>query len=172
MDQSISNTVRDESGLKYFNCDTCSSLLPAPGFYCDQCEPPRGPASIIEEELTFFQAMLRISLLILLFLVIAIFKLDINKGDELSFIEKEAKLKIAEDEDFKLFYKVNTGLANVRSVPNSKTSKIIGTLSMGTQVEILHEMHRGWSKVKYRMEPGDQYKTGWIATKLLSSEIK
>ncbi|MEC9018972.1 MAG: hypothetical protein VYE03_02330, partial [Nitrospinota bacterium] len=84
--------------------------MPAPGFYCDQCEPPRGPASIIEEELTFFQAMLRISLLILLFLVIAIFKLDINKGDELSFIEKEAKLKIAEDEDFKLFYKVNTGL--------------------------------------------------------------
>ena len=172
MDQSISNTVRDESGLKYFNCDTCSSLLPAPGFYCEQCKPPSGPASIMEGELTFYQAMLRISLLILLFLVIAIFKLDINVADELTFTKKEAKLKIAEDEDFKLFYKVNTGLANVRSVPNSKTSKIIDTLSMGTQVEILHEMHRGWSKVKYRMESGDQYKIGWIATKLLSSEIK
>ena len=151
MDQSISNTVRDESGLKYFNCDTCSSLLPTPGFYCEQCEPPSGPASIMEGELTFYQAMLRISLLILLFLVIAIFKLDINVADELTFNKKEAKL---------------------RSVPNSKTSKIIDTLSMGTQVEILHEMHRGWSKVKYRMESGDQYKIGWIATKLLSSEIK
>ena len=43
---------------------------------------------------------------------------------------------------------------------------------MDTQVEILHEMHRGWSKVKYKIGSGDQFKTGWIATKLLSSEIK
>ena len=86
--------------------------------------------------------------------------------------QNETKLEIPDDEDFKLFYKINTGLANVRSLPNSKTSKIIATLPMDTQVEILHEMHRGWSKVKYKKEPGDKYKTGWIATKLLSSEIK
>ena len=55
MDQSISNTASDESGLKYFNCDTCNSLLPAPGFYCVQCEPPSGPNSIVEDELTFSQ---------------------------------------------------------------------------------------------------------------------
>ena len=172
MDQSISNTASDESGLKYFNCDTCNSLLPAPGFYCVQCEPPSGPNSIVEDELTFSQAMLRISLLVLLFSVVAIFKLDINIADELPYNEEETKFKIAEDEYFKIFYKINTGLANVRSHPSSKKSKIIATLPRGTQVEILHEMHRGWSKVKYKMKLGDQYKTGWIATKLLNSEIK
>ena len=75
MSQNIINTSRDVSERKYFYCDTCNSLLPDPGFYCVQCEPPSGPNSIIEDELTFSQAMLRISLLILLFLVIAIFKL-------------------------------------------------------------------------------------------------
>ena len=172
MGQSTINSSRDESEKKYFYCDTCSSLLPAPGLYCVQCEPPSAPNSNIEDQLTFSQAMLRISLLVLLFLVIAIFKLDINIVDELIYNQKDTKLKIADDEDFKLFYKINTGLANVRSLPNAKSSKIIATLPMGTQVEILHEMHRGWSKVKYKIEIGDQYKTGWIATKLLSSEIK
>ena len=78
MDQSISNTASDKSGLKYFNCDTCNSLLPAPGFYCVQCEPPSGPDSIIEDELTFSQAMLRICLLALLFSVIAIFRNELQ----------------------------------------------------------------------------------------------
>ena len=85
MDQSISNTVRDESGLKSFNCDTCSSLLPAPGFYCEQCEPPSGPASIMEGELTFYQAMLRISLLILLFLAFSETDFNFEKLSFLSF---------------------------------------------------------------------------------------
>jgi len=172
MGQSILSKFRNESERKYFYCDTCDSLLPAPGFYCEQCEPPRGPDSIIENELTFSQAMLRISLLALLFSVVAIFKLDINIVDELPYDQGETKFKIAEDEDFKIFYKINTGLANVRSHPSSKRSKIIATLPRGAQVEILHEMHRGWSKVKYKVKLGDQYKKGWIATKLLSSEIK
>jgi len=172
MDQSVLNSSGDKSEQKIFYCDICNSLLPAPGYFCFKCEPPCGPDNTIEDELAFSQAMFRISLLVLLFLVIAILKLDINIEEELIFNEKETKLKIVEDEDFKLFYKINTGLANVRSLPNSKTSKIIATLPMGTQVEILHEMHRGWSKVKYKAEPGDQYKNGWIATKLLSSEIK
>jgi len=172
MDQSILNRFKDKPRPKYLHCYSCNSLLPAPGYFCDNCEPPLGPDLIIEDELTFFQAMIRISLLVLLFLVVAIFKLDINFLDELTNNQKETKFKIAEDEDFKLFYKINTGLANVRSLPNSKTSKIIATLPLGTKIEILHEMHRGWSKVKYKKELGDQYETGWIATKLLSSEIK
>ena len=97
MGQSTINSSRDESEKKYFYCDTCSSLLPAPGFYCVQCEPPSAPNSIIEDELTFSQAMLRISLLVLLFLVIAIFKLDINIVDELIYNQKDTKLKIADE---------------------------------------------------------------------------
>ena len=172
MGENILNSFRDKSEGKSFYCDSCNSLLPPPGYFCVQCEPPHGPDLKIENELTFSQAMLRICLMILLFIVLSIFKLDINLFDGSTIGQNETKLKIPEDEDFKLFYKINTGLANVRSLPNSKTSKIIATLPMETKVEILHEMHRGWSKVKYKKEPGDKYKTGWIATKLLSSEIK
>tara|TARA_B100000686_G_C16372570_1_gene753318 strand:+ start:115 stop:633 length:519 start_codon:yes stop_codon:yes gene_type:complete len=172
MDQNVLNSLRDESERKYFYCDTCNSLLPPPGYFCAQCEPPCGPDLNVENELTFSQAILRIILLTLLFMVVAKFQLDINIWDGPTFGQQETKLIIAEDEDFKLFYRINTGLANVRSLPNSKTSEIIATLPMDTQVEILHEMHRGWSKVRYKKEPGDKYKTGWIATKLLSSEIK
>ena len=86
--------------------------------------PPSGPNSIVEDELTFSQAMLRISLLVLLFSVVAIFKLDINIADELPYNEEETKFKIAEDEDFKIFYKINTGLANVRSHQSSKKARL------------------------------------------------
>ncbi|MBC8283838.1 MAG: SH3 domain-containing protein [Nitrospinae bacterium] len=170
MDQSVLNSFRDEPEHKYLYCDTCNSLLPAPGYYCVQCEPPHGPESTIEGELTFSQAMLRISLLILLFVILAVFKLDVKMMDVLP-IGQEKKLQIAEDEDFKIFFKINTGLANIRSLPNVKTSKIIASLPMGTQVEVLGS-ERVWSEVKFNSEAGDQAQTGWIATKLLSSEIK
>ena len=169
MDQSVVNNFRDEPEQKKLYCDTCNSLLPAPGYFCVQCEPPCGPDSSVEDELIFSQAMLRICLLVLLFLIIATLKLDINILDELNYNQKETQLKIPEDEDFKIFFKINTGLANVRMVPNLRTSKIIDTLPMGTQVEIL-DMVRGWSKVRYKLVRGEQFKTGWIATKLLSSE--
>lgn len=80
-------------------------------------------------------------------------------------------MKVAEDEDFKVFFKVNTGLVNLRSLPNMKTSKIIGSLAMGDQVGILG-VERVWSKVKLKPHAGEEPKTGWIATKLLDSEIK
>ena len=80
-------------------------------------------------------------------------------------------MKVAEDEDFKIFFKVNTGLVNLRSLPNMKTSKIIGSLALGAQVEVLGA-ERGWSKVSLKQEADGPAKTGWIATKLLDSEIK
>lgn len=172
MDQSVSDSFRDGSERKYLCCDTCGSLLPAPGYYCVQCEPPQGPESKVEGELTFRQAMLRISFLILLFVIAVVFKLDINRAKFLSYSsQKETKLKIAEDEDFKIFFKINADLVNVRSLPNVKTSKILASLPMGTQVEVLNT-EKSWSKVKFNLQSGDQAETGWIASKLLDSEIK
>ncbi|MZH04187.1 MAG: SH3 domain-containing protein [Nitrospinae bacterium] len=171
MDQIVLNSFRDEPEHKYLYCDSCNSLLPEPGFYCVKCEPPKGPDSFSEADLTFSQAMLRIALLTLLFVVIAVFRLDIDMGQVVSSGSKETPLKIAVDEDFKIFFKVNTGLANLRSLPNVKSSKIIDTISLGTQVEVVGT-ERGWSKVIYKPGPGVKAKTGWIATKLLDSEIK
>ena len=169
MKQGILSGLKEQPRSKYLRCDSCNSILPTPGFFCIQCKPPQGPDSIIDDELTFSQAILRISLLVLLFTNIAIFKLDINIEKWLIGNQKETQIKAADD-DFKIYFKINTDLANVRNLPNLKTSTILATLTMGTQVEILHEMRRGWSKVKYKFESDDQYKTGWIATKLLSSE--
>ena len=171
MDQSVLNSFANEPERKYLYCDSCNSLLPSPGYYCVQCEPPQGPESDCEGELQFSQAMLRISLLTLLFLVVAVFKLDIKLTEVFSSSAQETPMKVAEDEDFKVFFKVNTGLVNLRSLPNMKTSKIISSLVMGAQVEVLGA-EGVWSKVKLKPQAGEEPKTGWIATKLLDSEIK
>jgi uncharacterized protein YgiM (DUF1202 family) len=115
--------------------------------------------------------MLRIALLTLLFLIVAVFKLDIDLASVLTHGQGETQMKIAVDEDYKIIFKVNTGLANLRSLPNVNTSKIVDSLTMGTQVEVIG-VERGWSKVSLKQEADGPAKTGWIATKLLDSEIK
>ena len=171
MDQSVLNISVNDPERKYLYCDSCNSLLPAPGYYCVQCEPPKGPESDSEGDLKFSQAMLRSSLLTLLFLVIAFYKLDLKLMDGFSSSVQEIPLKVSEDKDFKVFFKVNTKMANLRNLPNMKTSKIIGSLRMGDQVEVLGE-DRVWSNVKLKPQAGEEAKIGWIATKLLDSEIK
>jgi hypothetical protein len=171
MDQSLLKRFGKKPERKYLYCDTCNSLLPAPGYYCVQCEPPQGPELESQGELKFSHAMLRVSLLTLMFLIVAVFKLDIKFKDFFSSIEQETPLITVEDEDFKVFFKVNTRLANLRGLPNMKNSKIIDTLKMGDQVEVLGA-ESGWSKVKLKPQAGEGTKIGWIATKLLESEIK
>ena len=171
MDQSILNSFWNRPERKYLYCDSCNSLLPAPGYYCVQCEPPQGPELESQGELKFSHAILRISLLTILFLIVAVFKLDIKLKDIFSSSSQETSLKVLEDEDFKVFFKVNTELANLRSLPNTKNSKIINTLEKGVQVEVL-QAERGWSKVKIKSQAKEGTKIGWIATKLLDSEIK
>ena len=171
MNQSILNRFRNKPESKYLYCDSCNSLLPSPGYYCVQCEPPQDPELESQGELKFSQAMLRISLLTLMFLIVAVIKLDIKLKDVFLSSVKETPLKLAEDENFKVFFNVNTRLANLRSLPNMKNSKIIDTLKMGDQVEVLGA-ERAWSKVKFKPQVGEGTKIGWIATKLLDSEIK
>ena len=171
MAHSILNKFGNKPERKYLYCDSCNSLLPAPGYYCVQCEPPQGPGSDSEGDLKFSQAMLRICLLTLLFLVIAFYKLEVKLVDSFSSSVQEIPFKVSEDKDFKVFFKVNTKMANLRNLPKMKTSKIIGSLKMGDQVEVLGE-DRIWSNVKLKPQAGEEAKIGWIATKLLDSEIK
>ena len=91
--------------------------------------------------------------------------------DAVSSEEKEVPLKLAVDEDFKLIFKVNTRLANLRNLPKVKTSKVIDTLKLGTQVEVVGS-EGDWSKVIIKSGTDVEAKTGWIATKLIKSEIK
>ena len=157
---------------KHQYCDVCVTLLPAPGFFCVKCDPPEPPDPDPEKGLIASQASLRIVLLILVFIVVAVVRLEIdlqNLAPE--EVASEASLKVAEDEDFKLLFKVKVSSANLRDKPNTKTSKIIFVLSKGTPVEVL-EKKGNWSKIRSNPRPGEESRTGWLASKLLDSEIK
>ncbi len=103
-------------------------------------------------------------------MIIAVFKLDVDMQEVFSPAKKETPLKIAVDKDFKIFFKINTRLANLRSLPNIKTSKIIDTISMGSKVEVVG-IEGNWSQVIFKSGPNIESKKGWVATKLLDSEI-
>ena len=146
MSQSALKNFREKPEYKKLYCDTCNSIIPPPGFFCIQCGPPDGPVAVQEGQLTFFKMILRVTLLTLLFLIIAIFKLDINLICFLPINQGETQIKVAEDEDFKIIFKVNTGLANIRNLPNMKTSKIIDSIPIGTQV-MVNGVKGDWSKI-------------------------
>ena len=157
---------------KHQYCDVCVTLLPAPGFFCIKCDPPEPPDPDPEKGLIASQASLRIVLLVLVFIVVAVVKLEIDfqnlaSGEKAS----EVPLKVLEDKDFKLLFKVKVISANLRNIPNTKGSKIISVLSKGTPVEVLEKKDR-WSKIRSNTNPEEEPLTGWIASKLLDSEIK
>jgi hypothetical protein len=157
---------------KYQYCDVCLALLPAPGFFCVKCDPPEPPDPNPEKGLIVSQAFLRIVLLILVFIVVAIVRLEIDLQNLTpEEVASEAPHKIAEDEDFKLLFKVKVSFANLRDKPNTKTSKIIFVLSKGTQVEVLGKKGN-WSKIRSNPRPGEESRTGWLVSRLLDSQIK
>ena len=147
MSPSVLKSFRENPEYKDLYCSTCNSLIPAPGFFCVQCGPPEGPIGV-KEELTLLKTTLRITLLTLLFLIIAVFKLDINMMEVFSINQDEKQMKIAEDKD----------------------CKIIDSIPKGTQV-MVNGVEGDWSKIKYNSGPNN-LNTGWIATRLLDSEIK
>lgn len=172
MNPSMSTTPYLKMKSRYQYCDSCGTLLPAPGFYCVICDPPQHPELDPDKGLDFSQACLRIALLTLIFLVVAVFKLEINLTslfqDQSSH---EAPLKVSEDEDYYIVYRVKVSFANLRDKPNAKTSTILFVLRQGTQVEVLEKKGK-WSKIRSKPGSGEQARTGWLATRLLDSEIK
>ena len=153
-------------------CDVCGTLLPAPGYFCIQCDPPEPPEPYPDKGLNKFQTFIRITLLGSIFIVVAVTKLDIKLQDLIpKEAIKEAPLKVAKDKDFKLLFKVNVSFANLRDKPSTKTGKILYVLTRDTQVEVLDQKGK-WSKITARTEPGKPPHIGWIGSKLLDSEIK
>jgi len=171
MDPIESKTTYPNMKRRYQYCDTCGTLLPAPGYYCVQCAPPMPPEPDPEKGLDGSQAFLRIVLLTLIFIVVAVIKLEIDPQDLFEETTEEVPLKIAEDEDFKIYFKIKVSFANLRDQPNTKTSKILFVLTQGTAVEILEKKGK-WSKIRSKPGPGQESRTGWLASQLLDSEIK
>ena len=172
MNPSGSRASYPNTKRSYEYCDSCGTLLPAPGFFCVRCDPPEPPEPDPEKGLNVSQAYLRIALLTLVFIVIAVVKLEINPLN--LFLDSgtdEVSLQVAEDEDYEIFFKVNVSFANLRNKPNTKTSTILFVLTQGTQVEILEKKGK-WSKIRSKPGPKEPARTGWLASKLIDSEIK
>jgi hypothetical protein len=152
-------------------CSTCGAKVLSSGLFCRECAPPILPIEEPEEiGISFEQAITRIFILILLFASIAVIKLDLsisslflnNTKNEDSDSLNESKSK--SNESFDVIHTVIPHSAKVRSKPSIK-SEVIGMVKQGMNLVVI-ETIESWSKV-HAFE-----KTGWIASRLIKSEIQ
>ena len=140
-----------------FFCDTCGAKVFPDGLFCSECAPPILPIEEPEEiGISFEQALIRIFILLLLFVSIAVIKLD------LSMLLIEGKEQFIEP--FDVTHTVIPQSANIRSRA-SINSKVIGMVNQGMNLVVI-ESNDSWSKV-HAFE-----KTGWIASRLIKPKIQ
>ncbi|MEE2987670.1 MAG: SH3 domain-containing protein [Nitrospinota bacterium] len=147
-------------------CTACNAPLSPGSIYCSNCGPPQAYPE--GEGMTFTQAFLRITILVLVFAVFMVLKLDIEVSEwkiEWPFAGKTIEeVEKPQDKDFKIFYSLKVFNANIRERPSLK-GKILSIASKGDRIEVLEEKSN-WAKVRVRG------KVGWISRKLLSAEIR
>jgi hypothetical protein len=149
-------------------CISCNKTLSPGAAFCEHCGPPILPDEIPESRTSFWQAMVKITLLTLVFAVIVAYKAE---WDYQGFFEKtlitpvtEPAQAVPQDEDLQVVHYVKVSFANIREQP-SKKSKIIGGAGKNERLIIIDEKE-GWSQV----DMGD--KKGWVATRLLSASVE
>ena len=172
MNQSGNRATHSSVKRRSKYCDICGALLPGLRLFCTQCPPPEPVNLNSETGISISQASFQILILIILFIGVAAYKLELKPSSLFEDLKpNETPIKMAEDEDYKIFFNVNVSFANLRDQPNAKSSTILFVLTQGTQVEVL-EQKNGWSRVRSKKMRGKESRTGWIASKLLDSEIK
>lgn len=165
--------IEDRSkGVTASNCFICQAPLPPKALFCPNCGPPAPAEEDPEEGISFGQAFARIFLLVLLFGVIAVYKLDISVTQMIKEtftgtqpVPAATETLEEEEPDFKTIYVVNVSAANVRDKGSMEGSKILFVLERGSEVEIL-ERGEEWSKIKI----GEG--SGFIANSLLVAKIQ
>lgn len=159
---------KTQNALIKDHCISCNQPLSPGAPFCEHCGPPIQPEDIPESRTNFWQAMVKITVLTLVFAVIVAYKAEWNYRDFFGSVietpQEEGAQNIPEDEDYQLIHYVNVSFANIREQPTKK-SKIIGGAGKGERLIIL-EKGEHWSQV----DMGG--KKGWVATRLLSSTIE
>ena len=161
-------TKRQNALIKDY-CVSCDKPLAPGAAFCEHCGPPVLPEETPESGVPFWQAMVKIVLLTLVFAVIVAYKAEWDYQDFFDkVIETPAATQTQEvpedDEDYQLIHYVNVSFANIREQPDKK-SKIIGGAGKGERLIILEKVEH-WSQV----DMGG--KKGWVATRLLSTSIE
>ena len=167
---SFSRDHSKESKLTSF-CSVCGAKILPGIIFCFKCGLPDLPKKEPEETgISLEQAIMRIGVLVFLFTCVVLVKFDVSmdillsssgtvlEEDSLNFREKD------QGDEFELIHTVIPSLANVRSKP-SMDGQVISVVEKGMNLTIVQKK-QDWTKVRVFE------KTGWIASRLIKSEVQ
>ena len=151
-------------------CSVCGAkILPKKNF-CFECGPPDPLKKEPEETgISLEQAVVRIAGLVFLFVCVALVKFYVST-DDFSLADKDREVqssingKKIQDDAFELIHTVIPSSANVRSKP-SIDGRVIAIVEEGMNLNPI-EKKEGWTKIRVFE------KTGWIASRLIKSEVQ
>ena len=152
-------------------CSVCGTKILPGDHFCFDCGLPDLPKKEPEETgISLEQAFIRIVVLVFLFVCVVIVKFDVSmdnwffssdtilEADSLKFREKN------QGDGFELIHTVIPSSANVRSKP-SMNGHVIAIVEEGMNLTLI-EKKEGWTKIRVFE------KTGWIASRLIKSEVQ
>ena len=151
-------------------CSVCGAKILPKKIFCFECGPP-DPLKKEPEEIgiSLEQAVVRIAGLVFLFVCVALVKFYVST-DDFSLADKDREVqssingKKIQDDAFELIHTVIPSSANVRSKP-SVDGRVIAIVEEGMNLNPI-EKKEGWTKIRVFE------KTGWIASRLIKSEVQ
>ena len=151
-------------------CSVCGAKILPKKIFCFECGPPDPLKKEPEETgISLEQAVVRIAGLVFLFVCVALVKFYVST-DDFSLADKDRKVQLSingkkiQDDAFELIHTVIPSSANVRSKP-SIDGRVIAIVEEGMNLNPI-EKKEGWTKIRVFE------KTGWIASRLIKSEVQ
>ena len=145
------------------NCDICGETILRDQWFCRRCDPPESLPKPLSKNITGLQALVRISLLTILFVFFANYKLGQDFADKKDKIFPSQKVELeSHEEELKPIHSVGVTMANVRSEPNGE---IVMVLHEGEIIEVLRN-DGGWLEIKAHD------KSGWISENLIKTRFE
>ena len=150
-------------------CSVCGAKILPKKIFCFECGPPDPLKKEPEETgISLEQAFVRIAGLVFLFVCIALVKFYVSADNLVSLADKEVQSSIngkkVQGDAFELIHTVIPSSANVRSKPSSD-GHVIAIVEEGMNLNLI-EKKKGWTKIRVFE------KTGWIASRLIKSEVQ
>ena len=151
-------------------CSVCGAKILPEKIFCFECGPPDPLKKEPEETgISLEQAVVRIAGLVFLFVCVALVKFYVST-DDFSLADKDREVqssingKKIQDDAFELIHTVIPSSANVRSKP-SRDGHVIAIVEEGMNLTLIKKKG-GWTKIRVFE------KTGWIASRLIKSEVQ
>ena len=152
-------------------CSVCGTKILPGAIFCFECGLPDLPKKEPEETgISLEQAVIRIGVLVFLFVCVVLVKYEISTdylvflADQDSEVQSSIDGKKVQDDGFELIHTVIPSSANVRSKP-SIDGHVIAIVEEGMNLTLI-EKKEDWTKI-HVFE-----KTGWIASRLIKSEVQ